>query len=123
MESQTEQDCGGIAVITLDSHRLLSMRHVLVCQESGHEAGFLRVFAGLEDRLLELVFLHVTDGLADLLKAREDIAQEVDMVIEGLEDVTLLRRRGKQYDSLCGLVHRRELCRRVVFVYRTAAKG
>ena len=54
MESQTEQDSGGIAVITLDGDCFLSMRHVLVCQESGHEAGFLRVFAGLENRLLEL---------------------------------------------------------------------
>ena len=95
MESQTEQDSGGIAVITLDGDCFLSMRHVLVCQESGHEAGFLRVFAGLENRLLELVFLHVTDGLAYLLKASEDIAQEVGMVVEGLEDITLLRRRCK----------------------------
>ena len=106
MESQTEQDCGGIAVITLDSNRLLSVGHVLVCQESGHEAGFLRVFARLKNRLLELILLHVTDGLANLLKAREDIAQEVGMVVEGLEDVTLLRCGGEQYDSLCRLVHR-----------------
>ena len=106
METETEQDSGCVAVVTLDSNRLLSMRHVLVCQESGHEAGFLRVFAGLENRFLELVFLHVTDGLADLLKAREDIAQEVGMVVEGLEDVTFFRCGGEQHDSLCGLVHR-----------------
>ena len=106
METETEQDSGCVAVVTLDSHRFLSVRHILICQEGGHEARFLRVFARLKDGLLERVFLHVTDGLADLLKAREDIAQEVGMVVEGLEDVTFFRCGGEQHNSLCGLVHR-----------------